>query len=101
MKTYALIDKFMGIWPTDKALLHWIAVKWRPKAHFDIQLGSKCFFTIIFMLREDRDWVLEGGEYFFNFVGLFLRNWIERFNLDTENFAWAPVWVRLYSLPQD
>ena len=87
MKTYAIIGKFMGIWPTERSLLHWISTKWKPKAHFDIQLGSKGFFTIIFTLLEDKDRVLEGGPYFFNFVDLFLRNWVECFNLDLENFS--------------
>ena len=72
MNTYALISKFIGIWPTEKALLNWIMAKWRPKAHSDLQLGSKGFFTIIFSLLEDRDRVLEGGPYFFNSTGLFL-----------------------------
>ena len=91
----------MGIWPTKKALLHHISAKWKPKAHFNMQLGSKGFFTIIFTLLEDKDRVLEGEPYFFNSIGLFLRNWVERFNPDTEKFSWALVWVRLYSLPQD
>ena len=55
----------------------------------------------IFTLLEDRDYVMEGGPYFFNYVGLFLRSWVECFNPDLEKFAWAPVWVDLYSLPQD
>ena len=72
MKTYVLIGTFMGIWATEKYLLHWITANWRPKAHLDIQLGSKGFFTIIFTLLEERDHVLEGGHYFFNSAGLFL-----------------------------
>jgi hypothetical protein len=99
MKTYALIEKFIGIWPTERALLNWIAVKWKPKAHFDLHLGSKGFFTIIFTWLDDRDKIMEGGPYFFNSVGLYLRNWTERFNPDKEDFTWAPVWIQLYSLP--
>jgi hypothetical protein len=101
MKTYALIGKFIGIWPMERALLSWITAKWKPKAHFDIQLGSKGFFTIIFTRLDDRDKILEGGPYFFNSTGLYLRNWTKRFNPDKEDFTWAPVWIRLYSLPQD
>ena len=44
---------------------------------------------------------MDGGPYFFNVVDLFLRNWIECFNPDKEDFNWAPVWIRLYSLPQE
>ena len=65
MRTYALSEKFMGIWLTKKTLLHRITTKWRPKAHFNIQLGSKGFITIIFTPLEERDRVLEGGPYFF------------------------------------
>ena len=54
MKDHALIGKFMGFWPTEYALRGWIAAKWKPKAHFDLQLGSKGFFTIIFHHLEDK-----------------------------------------------
>ena len=53
---------------------------------------------IIFTLLEDRDRVMEGGPYFFNYVDLFLRNWVKRFNSDLEKLAWSPVWVCLYLL---
>jgi hypothetical protein len=33
--------------------------------------------------------------------GLFLRFWTERFSPDKEDFTMAPVWIRLYSLPQE
>jgi hypothetical protein len=82
-------------------LLIWIAAKWKPKAHFDIQLGSKGFFTIIFTQLDDRDIILEGGPYFFNSAGLYLWNWTKCFNPNKEDFTWTPVWIRLYSLPQD
>ena len=101
MKTYALIGKFIGIWMAERDLLNYIAIKWKPKAHFNLQLGSKGFFTIIFSLLEDRDRILEGGPYFFYFADLFLKKWIECFNLDTEHFSWESVWVFLYSLPRD
>jgi hypothetical protein len=44
---------------------------------------------------------MDGGPYFFNSAILYLRNWIERFNPDKEDFTWALVWIRLYSLPRD
>ena len=56
-------------------------------------------FTVVFNCIEDCNRVLDGGPYFFNSVGLYLRDWIERFNLDRKDFSWAPVWIRLYSLP--
>jgi hypothetical protein len=34
-------------------------------------------------------------------LGLFLRYWTERFNPEKEDFSHAPVWIHLYSLPQE
>ena len=62
-------------------------------------MGPKGFFTAIFNCIGDRNNVMDGGPYFFNSTGLYLRNWFERFNPVKENFNWAPVWIRLYSLP--
>ena len=47
-KEKSLIGKFVGIWPKDKDLIKWINGVWNPKGHYNIQLGSKGFFTIIF-----------------------------------------------------
>ena len=33
MKDHALIGKFIGYWPTEKALQGWITSKWKPKGH--------------------------------------------------------------------
>jgi len=98
VKDHALIGKFIGFWPTEKALQGWITSKWKPKGHVTLQLGPKGFFTATFNCLEDRNMVLDGGPYF-NAAGLYLHDWIERFNLDKENFSWVPVWVCLYSLP--
>ena len=80
MKDHAIIGKFMGFWPTRQALCGWITAKWKPKAHFDLQLGSKGFFTIIFHHIDDKSRVEEGGPYFFNATSLYLCNWMERFS---------------------
>ena len=93
MNDHALTGQLMGFWPTQQALHGWIAAKWKPKAHFDLQLGYKGFVTIIFHHLDDKSKVEEGGPYFFNAVGLYLRNWTERFNLEKEDFSWAPVWI--------
>jgi hypothetical protein len=101
MHDFALIDKFLGLWPSEKDLVKWIHHWWKPKGHYDLQLGSKGFFTIILHNLEDRNRIFEGGSYFYNSVGLFLRFWTERFNPEKEDFSHAPVWLRLYSLPQE
>jgi len=99
MQDRALIGKFMGLWPTERALRLWINRTWQPKGEITLLIGPKGFFTAIFNCLEDRNRVFEGGPYFFNSAGLFLREWKARFNPDTEDLSYAPVWIRFYSLP--
>jgi hypothetical protein len=47
MRDFPLIGKFLGLWPLEKDLVKWIQHWWKPKGHYDIQIGSKGFFTII------------------------------------------------------
>jgi len=101
MKYHALIGKFIGFWPTERALYGWIEAKWKPKGDVTLQLGPKGFFTTIFLCLEDKYRILGGGPYFFNSAGLYLREWIPKFNPDKEDLTWAPVWIRLYSLPDE
>lgn len=44
---------------------------------------------------------MDEGPYLFYLAGLFLRNWIERFNPNKEDINSDPIWIKLYSLPQD
>lgn len=85
MKDHALIGKFIGFWPTEKALHGWILAKWKPKGHVTLQLGPKGFFTTIFLCIEDRNRIMDQGPYFFNSAGLYLRAWVEMFNPDKED----------------
>ena len=62
-------------------------VKWNRKAHYDLQLRSKGFFTIIFHHLEDKARVEDRGPYIFNAVGMYLRSWVERFLLEKEDFS--------------
>jgi hypothetical protein len=101
MKEHALIGKFLGLWPSERDLHKWIKHWWNPKGDYEVQLSSKGFFTIILYNLEDKDRIFENGPYFFNSAGLFLRFWTERFSPDQEDFTMAPVWIRLYSLPQE
>ena len=77
MRDHALIGKFMGLWPSEKALQGWIVSKWKPKGHVSLQLGPKGFFTADFNCLEDRNRVMDGGPYFFNSAGLCMRKWVE------------------------
>jgi hypothetical protein len=101
MREHALIGKFLGLWPSERDLNKWIKHWWNPKGDYEVQLSSKGFFTIILYNPEDRDRIFENGSYFYNSAGLFLRFWTERFSPDKEDFTMAPVWIRLYSLPQE
>ena len=64
-KEKALIGKFVGVWPKERDLVRWINSVWNPIGHYNLQLGSKGFFTIIFFNQEYRDRILEGGPSFF------------------------------------
>ena len=82
MKDHAVIGKFVGIWPSEKALIWWINNTWKPQGHYNLELGAKSFFIVIFLHQEDRNKIFEGRPYFFNAVGLYLRLWKERFKPD-------------------
>jgi hypothetical protein len=101
MREHALIGKFLGLWPSERDLNKWIKHWWNPKGDYEVQLSSKGFFTIILYNPEDRDRIFENGSYFYNSAGLFLCFWTERFSPDKEDFMMAPVWINLYSLPQE
>ena len=70
-KEKSLIEKFVGVWPKEKDLVRWIQSTWKLKGHYDLRLGAKGFFTIIFFNQENRDRVMEGGPYFFFFQPVF------------------------------
>lgn len=55
MKDHALLAKFMGIWPPEKVLVWWINNTWKLKGGYDLRLGAKGFFTIIFYTMEDKN----------------------------------------------
>jgi hypothetical protein len=101
MRDHALIGKFLGLWPSENDLSRWIMAWWNPKGDYEIHLNSKGFFTVIFYNLEDKDQIFEGGPYFYKSVGLYLRFWTNHFCLEKENFTYAPVWIHLYSLPQE
>jgi hypothetical protein len=61
MRDHALIGKFLGLWPSEKDLTHWIKAWWNPKGEYELQLSSKGFFIVIFYNLEDKDKILKGG----------------------------------------
>jgi hypothetical protein len=80
MKTDALNCKFMGLWPTERTLHNWIKYQWKPSGEVELHLGSKGFFTSIFMNLEDKDKVFERGPYFHASTGLYMWPWKENFS---------------------
>ena len=72
MKDHALIAKFVGIWLIEKNLIWWINHHWKPKRGYELRLGIKGFFTIIFYNLEDKNRIFQGGLYFYNSTGLYL-----------------------------
>jgi hypothetical protein len=57
----------------------------------ELHLGSKGFFTKVFMNLEDRDKVFEGGAYFHASAGLYMHPWKETFSLEKEILKNVPV----------
>jgi hypothetical protein len=91
MKMHALICKFMGLWPTERTLRNWIKYQWKPSGEVELHLGSKGFFTTLFMNLEDRDKVFDGGAYFHASTGLYMCPWKEKFSPEKETFKNVPV----------
>ena len=91
--------KFVGVFPRERDLVHWIKSTWNPKGHYDIHLGSKGFFNIIFFNQEDKDRVLEEGPYFLFLNGIYLETWKEIFNPKIEDMTESLVWICLIAFP--
>jgi hypothetical protein len=67
----------------------------------ELHLGSKGFFTEVFINLEDRDRIFEGGPYFHASAELYMQPWKENFSPEKETFKKVSVWLRLYSLTLD
>jgi len=91
MRDHALICKFVGYWLSERDLAKWIQQIWKPKGHIDLKLGAKGFFTVIFANLEDKERTFEGGLYFMNNVGLFMRHWEDKYNPDHEKMLATPI----------
>lgn len=101
MQDHAIICKFIGLWPLEKSLIGWLKNPWKPKGQCELKLGAKCFFTVIFHNPKDKHRIFQGGPYFLHSAGLYMCNWKENFSPEKEDFKIVPVWIRLYSLPQE
>ena len=72
MAEHAVIWKFMGMWPTERALCQWIRQHWKPRGDVKLHLGAKGFFTVVFTNLEDKDRIFDGGPYFMASAGLYM-----------------------------
>ncbi|XP_057871389.2 uncharacterized protein LOC131077832 [Cryptomeria japonica] len=96
---HSLICKFLGLRLSLPVLESWARRVWKPEGDMEILLAANNYFLVIFSSIADRNRAFEGGPYFFNQVGLFIKPWHMGFNSAEEIPSWVPVWVRLSRLP--
>ena len=65
----------------------------------EVTLLANNFFMVTFICMADCNRVFEGGPYFYNQVGLFVKPWHAGFNPSEELPNQVPVWVRLPRFP--
>ena len=63
MKEHIVIGKFIRIWLFKKSMVWLIDNTWKPKYHYDLHMGSKVFFMVVFNILEDKDGVFVNGPY--------------------------------------
>ena len=71
---HALICKFLDLWLSLLVLELWAYRIWNPEGDMEILLAANNYFMVIFSNMIDRNKVFEGGPYFFNRVGLFIKH---------------------------
>jgi hypothetical protein len=98
-RNHALICKFLGLRLSLPVLDSWARRVWNPEGDMEILLAANNYFMVIFSSMADRNKAFEGGPYFFNQVGLFIKPWHTSFNSAEEIPSRVPVWVRLPRLP--
>ena len=98
-KNHALICKFLGLRLSLPVLDSWVRRVWNPEGNMEIVLAANNYFLVIFSCMSDRNRAFEGGPYFFNQVGLFIKPWHMGFNSAEEIPSRVPVWVQLPRLP--
>ena len=98
-RNHALICKFLGLRLSLPVLDSWARRVWNPEGDMEILLAANNYFMVIFSSMADSNKAFEGGPYFFNQVGLFIKPWHTSFNSAEEIPSRVPVWVRLLRLP--
>ncbi|XP_059066210.1 uncharacterized protein LOC131857552 [Cryptomeria japonica] len=96
---HSLYCNFLGMRVSLQFLELWAQRTWEPVGEMEIMLLANNYFMVTFNCIADRNKVFEGGPYFHNKVGLFIKPWHAGFNPAEELPNHVPVWVRLPRLP--
>ena len=96
---HSLYCKFLGLRVSLQFLEAWARRTWELEGEMEIMLLANNYFMVTFNCTADRNRVFEGGPYFYNKVGLFVKPWHVGFNPAEELPNRVPVWVRLPRLP--
>jgi hypothetical protein len=96
---HSLYCKFLGLRVSLQFLENWARKVWEPEGEMEVTLLANNFFMVTFNCMADRNRVFEGGPYFYNQVGLFVKPWHAGFNPSEELPNRVPVWVRLPRFP--
>ena len=92
---HSLYCKFLGMKVSLQFLEVWARRTWELEGEMEIMLLANNYFMVTFNCIADRNRVFEGGPYFHNKVGLFIKPWHAGFNPAGELPNHVPVWVRL------
>lgn len=92
---HSLYCKFLGMRVSLQFLENWAQRTWVPKGEMDIMLLANNYFMVTFNCMKDCNRVFEGGPYFHNYVGLFIKLWHIGFNPLEELLNHVLVWVLL------
>lgn len=77
----------------------WARRVWNLKGDMEIILVANNYFLVIFSSMSDKNRAFEGGPYFFNQFGLFIKPWHMGFNSAEEIPSRVLVWVHFLRLP--
>lgn len=96
---HSLYCKFLGMRVSLQFLEVWAQRTWEPKGEMEIMLLVNNYFMVTFNCIIDHNRVFEGGPYFHNKVGLFIKPWHAGFNPVEELPNHVLVWVCLPRFP--
>lgn len=78
---------------------NWAQRVWDLEGEMEVMLLANNFSMVTFNCMADHNRVFEGGPYFYNQVGLFVKPWHAGFNSSEELPNQVSVWVQLPRFP--